>query len=242
MKHLTLIATLALGLSCPLSAEDAPMRQIYIIVEFIEVEGSLYHDWMFENRITGDGSRLRKAAQEWLKSKEASLIETSIVTARSGQRAKTESVRQRIYPTEPGVPEVPNEIDLEGSRTEAPTAPHVPSAFETRNVGTTLEVDPVLGIDDFTIDLNLAPEIVRENGMLDWPPDNEMPFFTVSLPRFYTMKTTTQVTVQHGRSALLGTCRPLEAAERKRKKPIVLIFARADVGIIGESIPEATEQ
>ena len=242
MKHLTLIAALALGLSFPLSAENAPQRQIYIIVEYIEVEGSLYHDWMFENRITGEGHRLREAAQGWLKDRKASVIETSIVTARSGQRAKTESLRERIYPSEPGVPGVPNEVDLDGSKTTPPLERSIPTAFETRDVGTTLEVDPVIGADDVTIDLNLSSEIIRENGMLDWPPDNAIPFFTVSLPRFYTMKTTTQVTVRNGRYALLGTCRPLESAEKKRKNPIVLIFARGDIGSIESPSEEPSEE
>lgn len=209
--------------------EQGTPRQIHIVVEFIEVMGALYHDWMFENRITSDGTPLRKQAQDWIRSGEATVLDTAIVTARSGQRAKTESVSSVLYPTEPGVPEIPNEIFLEGEGTESPIARNVPSAIETRNVGTTLEVDPVLGADNFTIDLNLAPELVRQNGVVDWPPENELPIFTVSMPRFYTMKVTTQLTTTHNRYQFMGTCKPMEPAVEGRKNPIVLLFARADI-------------
>lgn len=210
--------------------ELAARQQLHIILEFIEVEASLYHDWMFENRITGDGRPLREKAQAWVKADQASVIETVVLTARSGQRAKSESISEVIYPTEPGVPEIPTKISLEGPNTKAPELPATSSAFETRNAGSTLEVDPVLGPDQKTVDVNLSPEMVRLNGVIDWPPENELPFFTVSMPRFYTMKITTQVTLRHNGYAFLGTTTPLRASVEGRR-PIVLMFVRADVAV-----------
>lgn len=207
-------------------------RQLHIITEYIEVEAALYHNWMFENRITGDGTSLRKQTQKWLEDKKANLIETISVTARSGQRAKVDSVSEVIYPTEPGTPDIPNEVQLEGDDTQAPVVRSIPSAFETRHAGSTLEVDPVLGSDNTTIDLNLAPEIVRENGFTDWPPGEPDPMLSVSLPKFYTMKIITQVTTAHGRYAFLGTANPAESTLPKGKKSIVLLFVRSDVATI----------
>ena len=43
-----------------------------------------------------------------------------------------------------------------------------PTAFETRNVGVALEVDPVVGADGFPIDLNIAPEIVEFEGFINY--------------------------------------------------------------------------
>lgn len=214
-------------------------KQILVFIEYIEVESNLYNDWMFENRMTGDGTALRKQAQKWIKSGEGTLIDAVGVTARSGQRAKTESISETIYPTEPGVPEIPNEVDLEGANSKAPIARGVPSAFETRNVGTTLEVDPVLGADNWTLDLNMAPEIVALTGYDHWPPENELPMFTVSMPRFYTMKFTTQIVTLRGRYTFIGTARPHKPAVEGRKKPIVLTFVRADVG--GVALPKTSD-
>src|SRR5256885_8461855 len=39
--------------------------------------------------------------------------------------------------------------------------PTTPNAFDTRNTGVTLEIEPVVGPDGVTIDLNLVPQIVR---------------------------------------------------------------------------------
>ncbi len=211
--------------------ENSP-KQLTVFLEYIEVEAAKYHDWMFENRISTTGTPLRKEVQQWVKSGDATIIETTSTLVRSSQRAKVESVSEKIYPTETGTPGVPNEVLLEGKDTKAPIEGATPSAFETRNVGTTFEVDPVLGADNFTVDLNLSPEIVTGNGLTDWPPENSDPMFTISMPRFHAMKITTQVTTLHREYILLGTCKPLKPAMDGRKKPIVLVFARADVAVL----------
>ncbi|MCB1079068.1 MAG: type II and III secretion system protein, partial [Verrucomicrobiae bacterium] len=93
------------------------------------------------------------------------LMSAPSVLARSGQRAKIEVIREFIYPTEYDPPEIPNQIGGGisvgggaggGATSGFPVTPATPAAFETRNTGITLEVDPVIGGDNFTIDLNLA--------------------------------------------------------------------------------------
>ncbi len=206
-------------------------RQIYALIEYIEIESSLYHDWMFENSLSDGGRKLRQQAQKWIKSGEGTVIETAMVAARSGQRAKVESIHEVIYPTEGDPPEIPNDVLLEGPEARAPLTAGNATAFETRKVGTTFELDPVLGADDWTIDINLAPEIVKEGGETHWPPDekNGEPIFTITMPTFNTMKVTTQSTVIKGQYSFLGTSRPLKPAVESRKKPIILQFLRADL-------------
>ncbi len=211
-----------------------PVEQIHIFVEYIEVEAALYHDWMFENRITGDGTPLRKQAQKWVKSGDATHLDTAIVTARSGQRAKTESISEVIYPTTTVSSRVPNTVLLEGKTAKAPVTGVSGSNIETRHVGTTLEVDPIVGADNLTIDLNLSPEIVKRNGFTHWPPEDGDPLFTVSMPRFHTMKITTQVTLHHGHYGFLGTTKPQKAAVEDRKDPLVMTFVRGDISILPE--------
>lgn len=208
-------------------------RFLHILVEYIEVEGALYHEWMFDNRITGSGTPLRKQVQAWVKEGKGTILESLMINARSGQRAKTQGIEELIYPTEPGVPEVPNEVTLEGEEKAPVMAAASASAFETRYLGATLEVDPVLGIDNVTVDLNLGPELVRRNGLTHWPPEGDFPNLTISMPQFHKMKVTTQATIHHGEYSLLGTCRPLDSAVAGRENPVVLIFARADVGRVG---------
>lgn len=211
-------------------------KQIHILVEFIEVEHAWFSEWLFENRLDSDGTPLRRALQELVREGDATIIDSSMITARSGQRAKTESVLEFIYPTEYEPSKIPEEVEL-SDRAEAPITPVSPAAFETRNVGTTLEVDPVLGRDNTTIDLNLAPEIVAHDGYSVWPSEEVDPGFQSRMPTFYTMRFSTQVTVTDGNYGLLGTVRPKEASQRGVEDPIVIGFVRGDVGIVPLAIP-----
>ena len=206
-------------------------KQVHIIWEMIEVEHADFSDWLFDNRLDTDGTALRKWAQERIGHDDGAIIESALITARSGQRAKAESIHEFIYPTEFDPPEIPNEVELKG-KAKAPITAVSPTAYETRNVGTTIEVDPVIGSDGTTIDLNLAPERVELEGYSIWPHEDIDPLFKQRMPTFYTMKITTQVTVTDGNYAFLGTTRPLEGSVEGIKDPIVLSFVRADVGIV----------
>lgn len=208
-------------------------KQIIIIVEMIEVSHVEFSDWLLNNEMEGDSTAMRGAIQEWVRAGRGSILETVLVTARSGQRAKTESIREEIYPTEYDPAAVPESVTL-AAGADPPITGMSPTAFETRNVGTTLEVDPVLGADDITIDLNLAPELVKLAGYSDWPTEEADIRFKARQPTFYTMKITTQVTLHKGRYVLLGTTRPLEPADSRNSNSIVLWFVRADLSTVGE--------
>lgn len=208
-------------------------KQIYIFVEWIEVKAADYHDWMFENRITRDGTALRKQAQKWVKAGEGTILETAAIVCRSGQRAKTESHSAVIYPNHSDPPQVPKKVLLEGKNQTSPITGAIAGATDVRNVGTIVEVDPVLGADEFTIDLSLAPEIVSRNGFTHWPPESDESQATVSIPIFHTMKTSTQVTLHSGRYAILGTTRRVNDDGETDRESIVLSFVRGDVSRVG---------
>ncbi len=214
-------------------------KQLHVIVEFIEVEHLDFSDWLLDNRMTGDATELRKEVQEWLHDKRGAILETSVITARSGQRAKTESGDEYIYPTEISPPSMPSTLTL-GEKAQLPDSGPYPSAFETRNLGITLEVDPVIGADETTIDLNLSPEIINANGHTDWFSEDTPEAMKVSMPIFHRMKITTQVTLLDGRYVLAGSCRPMPDEKSKRDDPMVLLFIRADIGNIGKWSVEET--
>ena len=198
----------------------------FVITEAVEVDADVFHKWMAGNRVTSHGAELRKQAREWIQQKSATLISTTVVTARSGQRAKVESIREIIYPTEADPSEIPNETELNGPTPALPATGPSQTAFETRNVGITLEVDPVLGADEFTIDLNLAPETVSFDDFTHWPPKATDPFFTFSSPLFNEKKVTTQITLTDGSWALLGTA-------QTKNGSVLMRFVRADIGRLG---------
>jgi general secretion pathway protein D len=106
------------------------------------------------------------------------LMTAPSVTARSGEKATIEIVREFIYPTEYEPPELPNQVGGNvgggllggggGGGQGFPVTPATPTAFETRNTGVTLEIAPNIGADNFVIDLNFAPEIVEFEGFVNY--------------------------------------------------------------------------
>lgn len=99
--------------------------------------------------------------------------------ARSGERAKIEIIREFIYPTEYEPPQIPDSIgsttvvDLgtgESATSNPPTpiTPAHPTAFETRNVGVTLEVEPTVGPNKQFIELTLQPQLVEFQGFVNY--------------------------------------------------------------------------
>lgn len=111
------------------------------------------------------------------------LLSSPSVTTKSGQRAVIEVVVEFRYPTEFNPPQVPNIVAGVGgvvgpviggggaagaAANFIPVTPTTPTAFETRNTGVTLEVEPVIGPDGQTIDLNLAPQVVEFDGFINY--------------------------------------------------------------------------
>ena len=154
------------------------------------------------------------------------LLSAPSVMARSGNRAKIEVIREFIYPTEYDPPEIPNTFGGTSTLGGAgfavsggfPVTPATPTAFEVRNTGVTLEVDPVLGADNFTIDLNLAPEVVEFDGFINYGSPISTTAVNglgqvqnvvitenrIEMPVFNTRKVTTQVTIWDGQTVALG--------------------------------------
>ncbi len=106
------------------------------------------------------------------------LMTAPSVTAKSGQKATIEIIREFIYPTEYEPPELPNSVGGGnngggvggggGGNTTIPVTPATPTAFETRNTGVTLEIEPTIGENDFVIDLRFVPEIVEFEGFINY--------------------------------------------------------------------------
>ncbi len=234
------------------SAQDLP-RQLRIQVEWIELKQAELGALMASHgdgdesgaRSSNDGA-LRDSLGKMIESGEATLLETAVILARSGQRAKAESIREMVYPTEfkaPGWEAAEDEAE-ESREDEAEDGDEadflaigapIPSAFETRNVGTTVEVDPVLGADGKTIDINLNPEIVYYTGDTVHETRRGEETVEVAIPAFYSMRVIMSVTVRAGEYLLLGTTSPPDAetgeADRSRK---VLVFVKADVLVVGK--------
>jgi general secretion pathway protein D len=183
------------------------------------------------------------------------LLSAPRVTTKSGQRAVIEIVREFRYATQFSPPQVPTFSGGGSGTTVAPAVvtPTTPTAFETRNTGVTLEVEPVVGPDGVTIDLNLVPQVVEFEGFINYgspifavsPPVTSFNPITgittllsspnvlltenvINQPIFSTRKVTTSVSVYDGSTVVLGGLMREDVQKTEDRTPII-----GDIPIVG---------
>jgi general secretion pathway protein D len=191
------------------------------------------------------------------------LLSAPRVTTKSGQRAVIEIVREFRYPTQFQPPQIPQTVgavrtdsggivgDLIpiGSSSNVPVTPTTPTAFETRNTGVTLEVEPVVGPDGVTIDLNLVPQVVEFEGFINYgspilspsssfldtvasvirtTPQNVITPNVINQPIFSMRKVTTSVSVWDGQTVVLGGLMREDVQKTEDRTPIL-----GDIPIVG---------
>jgi general secretion pathway protein D len=102
------------------------------------------------------------------------LMASPKVTTKSGQKATITISREFPYPQEFEPPQVPQDSGggsavITGTAVSDPVVtPSFPTDFTTRNLGVTLEVEPQIGPDGYTIDLTLSPEVVDFDGFINY--------------------------------------------------------------------------
>ena len=101
-----------------------------------------------------------------------------------------------------------------------------------RPVGSRLEIDPVLGPDGHTMDLNLAPEY--QHALPALPSfDVSAPASTYNVqslrPVFHVSKLSTAITMSSGMTRLLGVWKPEGTPEFDKGDILQAAFIKADV-------------
>jgi len=162
------------------------------------------------------------------------LVSAPKVTTKSGIRATIQIVREFRYPSEFDLPQV---TQTAGS-VYTPATPTTPTGFETKPVGITLEVEPTVGPDGYTIDLILSPRVVEFDGFINYgnpiftvgtafgvlPPVSAtllMTENTINQPVFSTREVTTEVTVYDGQTVMLGGLMREDVQKTEDKVPIL---------------------
>jgi general secretion pathway protein D len=192
------------------------------------------------------------------------LLSAPRVTTKSGQRAVIEIVREFRYPTQFQPPQIPQTFrsDTVSTQLETPGAivgaaafpvtPTTPTAFETRNTGVTLEVEPIVGPDGVTIDLNLVPQVVEFEGFINYgsPIKTVQPTLlgasaqsvvltdnVINQPIFSTRKVTTNVSVWDGQTVVLGGLIREDVQKTEDRTPII-----GDIPLLGRLFRTNVEQ
>ena len=186
------------------------------------------------------------------------LLSAPRVMTKSGQRAVIEIVREFRYPTQFQPPQIPQTVGstlpvtgglFTGSSSQTPVTPTTPTTFETRNTGVTLEVEPVVGPDGVTIDLNLVPQVVEFEGFINYGSPilspstsfinqvtggiiNSAPSVitpnVINQPIFSARKVTTSVSVWDGQTVVLGGLMREDVQKTEDRTPII-----GDIPLVG---------
>jgi general secretion pathway protein D len=127
------------------------------------------------------------------------------VTTKSGSTAKVEVIREFRYPSEYEPPQIPQST---GTGTQ-PITPATPTTFTMKPIGVTLEVEPTVGSDNYTIDLRLLPEVTEFDGFVNYgsPIFNrgvEVTPNVINYPVFSQRKVETSVSIYDGQTVILG--------------------------------------
>ena len=194
------------------------------------------------------------------------LLSAPRVTTKSGQRAVIEIVREFRYPTQFDPPKIPDAVGSTGGSgvlgqtgtTSVPVTPTTPTGFETRNTGVTLEVEPVVGPDGVTIDLNLVPQVVEFEGFINYgspilapstsflsqvtggiitAPSSVITPNVINQPIFNSRKVTTSVSVWDGQTVVLGGLMREDVQKTEDRTPII-----GDVPLVGRLFRSNSEQ
>jgi general secretion pathway protein D len=190
--------------------------------------------------------------------KGADLMTAPSVTARSGMKATIEIIREFIYPTEYEPPEIPDSFGGSSTLTSGlgglggliggsssgsfPVTPATPTAFETRNTGVTLEIEPTIGENDFVIELRFVPEIVEFEGFINYgspiqtsgssllgePTVSVITENRIEMPVFSVRRVSTTLTIYDGYTVAVGGLMREDVQNVEDKVPIL-----GDIPIIG---------
>ena len=183
--------------------------------------------------------------REMVAGNKARLERLTVLRTKSGQRAVAESYNELRYGTEFRPPEPPRSPAGADSYKPAPEKPMpenlvknggIPIAFETRNVGDTLELEPVLGPDGMTIDVSLVPQSVRYAG--ERVEGSQHP---VKTPIYEVAKVSTSITLRDGQPFFLGTLNPPFGnglAREQKEQRVWLEFLTVDVVRLNRADPK----
>jgi general secretion pathway protein D len=186
------------------------------------------------------------------------LMSAPKVTTKSGRKAVVRVVREFPYPTEFNPPEAPQPPDGEVTIIVSPgslvsggiVTPTTPTQFEVRDIGVTLEVEPIIGPDNYTIDLNLSPEVVEFDGFINYGSpilgaryvagtiiQETLTPNVINQPIFSTRKVTTSVSIWDGQTVALGGLIREDIQKTRDKIPIL-----GDVPIAGRLFRSNVDQ
>jgi hypothetical protein len=211
-------------------------------VECIEVCLEDMTDLLFlRDQSFSDANLLRKQLQRMVAEKKAKLVDSVIIVAPNGQRADSQTFMEYIYESEYEYDMPPSGqngqgvgglgIGLSGLNLPIPIRmPHIPTCFEPRDVGSMLQIEPMIDRTHQLIDLRFDWEIVDHEGEKAWLnyQDRLKNAYKIQMPIFYTKRIATSISCTPSTYTLVSTLDPQNEKGRRDPSRKWLIFAKCE--------------
>lgn len=219
----------------PFDPDDSAPKTIQVQLEYIELPHEALTKLLFlAQPKTSDAAPLRKKLQEMVERNEAKVLETQLVVSKSSSKSTSESIHEFIYPTEyepPSLPCAPKAQDSPPPMNGPfPANPAMPTAFDTRNLGSNLEVEPTAGMGGL-VDIRLAPQLVWHTGDTTWQETKDSMGNTskVRMPDIYTLGLNISVTCISGQYTLVAVQSPMNDKGETDMSRKVVVLLKCDV-------------
>ncbi|MCH7226672.1 hypothetical protein [Haloferula sp. A504] len=224
-------------------APPEPPKMVRVQVEFVEVAHADYTEWMMGNRSASDATALRMKLAGLVEQNQAKVVETMMVVVQSGKKASSGSNCEFIWPLVYEPPRLPTPghfpLPPDDIRRIRLGIPLTPTAFETRNLGSNLEIVPTVAKDGRTISLELAPELGFLAGHVAYrdfiTPDQHR--FQQRHPIFITQRVNVELTCRSGSYALVTVLTPSDEDGQLDPSRKTMVFVRCDVVEVKEVSP-----
>ncbi len=208
-------------------------QQVRLVLQLVELPHATVTQWTTGKALPG--REIHERAMKLAATGEAEIVETCVLVARSGERALVESIAELIYPTEYDPSSPPNAVaqglvdgNFPAFRYLRP-ADVITNSFETRNTGSTLEIEPMVGRGGTMVDLRISFEMVDRAGLATFTEFRD-PWGDGSsrMPIFDTREMTGSITLTSGVFELWNIFNPKPAAV-PAVTTRMMVFVCADV-------------
>jgi hypothetical protein len=199
------------------SLKDRQPKQVALHARIVQAPTAMVRGWERKTFGTTDHSELWDEIQSEVIKQTASVVDAALVITKPGTRATSKAGLAYVYGGDLNeVADTPKPV--EGKPTEPPQAAPAKNQSavfidsNTEEVGLSWEVDPVVGVDNETVDINLA--LTRHMAPPARSDVAQQPnIWKVPQTTFFKHKTTTSMSTLRGTARLVSIWKPTGKAE-----------------------------
>ena len=206
-------------------------------VEYVKVPHGKVTDLLldYEPEPGGDDSAIRESVQGLIDAGDAEVVDLALVRTRSGVRGKSDTAHEFRYATEWEPPDYSVKEgskkggDREGGEEKETALRGSPTAFDVRDIGLLVQVEPVVTPDRERIEMQLKAEATRLIRMVSHPDGDESKF-GVRQPLFHSQIISTSLNISDRGYALAAVMAPPgDEGDEDVARFRTLVFVRASI-------------